>query len=940
MNTNLQTQLRTIKRRWWFLGITAGLFWTLIATVLFLLLGGWLDLLWELPPYGRVACLVAAGLLAMTVFVAAIVRVGQRGKIPALARRVDQSMGFGGAVLTGCELEQASAKFSNRSSSALAHIAVEHAAKLLTTAIPAELHKKAVPAEPVKRSAKFLAALTGLVVVLAVMMPDMMRTQWNRFIHPYNDIPQFSNTTIEIENPEKSVVYGDPLDIRAAVLGDPVDSATLVLEGANGNVETLPMFPEQDSFWRASLAKVTENATYHVRAYRARSTKHNIDVITVPRIEEVRFHVNPPAYTHQPAYEGPLLREGLSGLPGTKVEIHAKSNRPLSRGEMIVSMRSNHNETTNVPLLPSTAEEAEVFGGFEITGNGKFELRLFDVSEQESRDSFAGGITLLRDERPTIRITQPSARSLATSSVVLPVSMFAEDDYGIAKVQLFRSLNDSRFLPVDVLVNTEQAAAGQSHFNGQVELPLPLYGLNPGDTIKLFARVEDNEPAQPDGFGPKGAESSVVYVEIISQEQFEQLARAQNGMELMRARYQEALRRLEAANEELKELKEKLKQTDPSGPASQETRQELKKLAERMRKETDAIRKLAEHPLPYELDKQLTGELDKAANLTQETAEELEKMLDGDAPPSNEKIQEKLDELGEKLSSGKKSFDESTMPPLEILAAVLPLKRDENRFVMLVKQQKDLVERLDSLKQLDITNDPGIKARMRELEDEQRQIHADLDTLLKDIEEHANALSEREELENLREEALKFAEAVRAGGAEPAMSEAQAALAEYSGSRGHAKAKEAAEILEQFLSQCCNGMGQCASNALGFRPSLGDCMGSTLEQLMRDMNFNLGSFGMGGMGGAGDGFGAQRGGPNVGVYGMLPGQAAFADSQGGGQGGASMYGTDGSGPGAEFDPGEGYEITAEGTVSGTGEGTVPLRYRQAVGRYLQRILEN
>ncbi len=107
-----------------------------------------------------------------------------------------------------------------------------------------------------------------------------------------------------------------------------------------------------------------------------------------------------------------------------------------------------------------------------------------------------------------MRIVQPPPTSLATPDVTLPVNLLAEDDYGIARVQLFRSLNDSRALPVELPV--PQPAV--TRFDGGQHLPLSAYGLLPGDVIKLFARVEDTDPA-----GTKGSESTVVTVRIISQ---------------------------------------------------------------------------------------------------------------------------------------------------------------------------------------------------------------------------------------------------------------------------------------------------------------------------------------------------------------------------------------------------------------------------------------
>ena len=62
--------------------------------------------------------------------------------------------------------------------------------------------------------------------------------------------------------------------------------------------------------------------------------------------------------------------------------------------------------------------------------------------------------------------------------------------------------------------------------------------------IKLFGRVEDNDPA-----GAKGAESSVVTVRIVSQEEFERMVRTRQGIEAMLSKYYAAQRRMEAAGQ-------------------------------------------------------------------------------------------------------------------------------------------------------------------------------------------------------------------------------------------------------------------------------------------------------------------------------------------------------------------------------------------------------
>ena len=64
---------------------------------------------------------------------------------------------------------------------------------------------------------------------------------------------------------------------------------------------------------------------------RARSKRHAIDVITVPKLSGVR--VTPPDYTRRPPYVGPLLA-GRAHRPAGRVEDWATSNRPLASGTL------------------------------------------------------------------------------------------------------------------------------------------------------------------------------------------------------------------------------------------------------------------------------------------------------------------------------------------------------------------------------------------------------------------------------------------------------------------------------------------------------------------------------------------------------------------------------------------------------------------------------
>jgi hypothetical protein len=620
----------------------------------------------------------------------------------------------------------------------------------------------------------------------------------------------------------------------------------------------------------------------------------------------------------------------VAGLPGTEVRIWAQSNRPLSGGTIAVT---GGGQPVRRSMTPTAADRHQVVGRFQVTCDGKFSLGVIDVDGQQSQESFGGSVTLLADTRPFIRLMQPRQRSLATPNVALPVVLSAEDDYGISRVQLYRCLNDSRPLPADFRL----AERPPRRVLEQAYLPLAQYGLQPGDVIKLFGRVEDNDPA-----GAKGAESSVATVEIISQEEFERLLRLRKGLEVLMSKFRQAQRRMEGLAEEIEGLRKQLEDLPPKDPLAQDLRRRLQRLVQRLRRESERIRKLTENKLPYDVDQHLAPQLETLARVHEELAEQLEKLL-AQSDLDNEALARQLEKLAARLAGGREEFDQGAMVPLEHLESVFPLIADEARFVMLVLRQMDLAERLAALKGRNGEDNPALKARMRDLEQEQGEIREELAALLDDIESHVERLPDEFEFDQLRQTALKFVDGVRASGALEAMSEAETALAEFSGTRAHEKAQEAAEILQKFLKVCQGGggMGGAGGVCLGFQPSLAACLGDTLGQLLAEMGFGRGMGGLGtGSGGMG-GYSSRRGG--FGLYGGLPGMAGpMGGDYGIGSGPEQQFP---AGPAREFrdltrpDEDTWLDSSDAAGAAGIGEADVPLRYRRRIGQYFRRIVE-
>lgn len=930
----LSASLRRLRRRILLLAAVTGAGLGAASCIALLAAAAWLDLAIELAPWLRItasALALAAGAVLVIVMLATTLRATARRR---LARRLDVAAAAAGQIVTGFDLaSQYATPDSPPLTASLARMATDRAAEIAAGISPAV----AAPSRSARRSWAALSGCAAATLLVGLAAPRLARTEWLRFSDPYGDHPPFSRTELVVKPGSTSVLYGAGLDVLVSAAGPQPEQVDLVLVG-EGSEETLPMFPDAGGAWKAQLSEIIAPCRYYARARRTRSHQYEIGVITVPRLETVRWRISPPAYTGDAAYEGPTPAGGLAGLQGAQVQVWAASNRPLSGGVLAIEEGENRRE---VELRPLAKGSNEATGTFEIQAAGKFSLTVADVAEQKSQEPFSGTIALLADQRPLVRLMEPAEQSLATPTATLPVVAAAEDDYGVSRLQLFRSLNDSRALAMDLDVtpvrrspDSDMARAPRRLQQG-ASLPLSTYGLEPGDVIKLYARVEDNDPT-----GAKGTESSVVTVQIISAEDYSRMVRAREGMDVFLSKYHEAQRRMESLAEEMDGLRKKLKEQAADSPAGEELKRQIEELAKKLDEEAAAIRDSAQELLPYDLDKALSPELERLARQIEASAEDLRSAA-GAPGAKAEDLEHEMQALIERLQQEKQEFQQNVGEPLELLAEIYPLLEDQQRFVELYHRQRDLAERLASLENRDGDDDPALKARMRDLEDEQRALRDQLQRLLDDIEDHAARIPEEPEYQKLIDSAREFALAVRSSEAVGEMQRAETGLAEFSGGRGHEGAKQAADILEKFINRC-QGMGQqgqMACEGLKFAPNEGlpgDCMSNTLEQLLADAGFKQG---VGGGMGSGGGYSARRSTlNNVGLYGNLPARGNPTQSRRG-RGRLAQSGAGAAGATAEMLPGENADLPGEVRASGAAGAFVPIRYRSRVEQYFQRIAE-
>lgn len=943
--------LRPFWRRSVSLSAVVILCWTLVGFLFTLLIAMWFDLVWAMPSSVRWWIGRGGVVLAAAFALVRMIRLIMETDNDRLARRIDETQSTGGEILTGWQLSSRPVRPTGSMSDGLAAMAAERAGRLIASFSPAAVF----PTSMLRNAARGLLGILVVSALLAAVMPAVASTQLRRFWNPAADVPPYTGLRIVLELETDSVLYGQDVMVTATASSEATERMQLVTVTDEGIENVLPMLPTRGAGsssdgeqWQTMLTRVTEPLQLHARSGSSRSRFHQLDVQLTPQILPPTVRITPPPYTGMGTYEGSIPEDGLSGLAGTVVEWQVTSNRPLSEGRLLLRYRDDSSEQIllehagdkhSVSANAESAEAIPVTGTMRLSKPGQFALSVVDIDGIESEQSIEGTITILQDQRPVVRITSPRQTSLATPDIQLPVTIAAEDDYGMTQLALYRSLNGSPSRKLDFEID------GSPRQNVELTLPLDRYGLQDGDEIQLFARAEDNDPS-----GAKGAESPVTTVRIISVQAFQEMMLQRQGAESLQAKYQAAQRHFEKLAESLREIQQAADEV-AANPDSQEAADALRDKLQAARQAADeasrALEQLSEQAMPIDVDQQLAERLSEQAKQAAEIARELESMNGPESerqPPLTEQQRARLDELSQEVAENRQQLQDQAIDPMRTMQKVLPLLADQQRFVRLTQQQRDLAQRLNTLRANAVPDDAGLQRRIAELETEQQRWRESLDQLLDDIQTHADDLGDDPELEKLKQTAEQFVADVRASDAMSQMGSAQQHLLDSDLEQARDAAAAAAETLESFLSQC-EGMGNqaCENCEAAFQPGLGGPqLGNSLQQMLNMMGFKPGSTGVGqGMGfgvGAGGGFAQRFPGPqNVGMYGSLP---TPASSPAQGQGDAASGGVSATHSGTALGSGNAEpQSTTPAAAGGQADQAVPRQYRSQVAEYFRRLTE-
>lgn len=604
----------------------------------FLLLAFVIDLIWHLPPAGRLGLVLALIGLAVAVTVTSwYVAFVRRHRLERIARFLENRAPTLGSQLINLLQLRSQAKDPTLPplTRDLARQAVENYAGQLHDA---PLERLARTGALPRHAWHALLAVLAFAALLA-MFHRVSAVQLARFFDPYGDHPPYSFTRLEIVDPGPNgtnVLYGQSVVVRVRTAGHqprelfltshPPDQPELAV--------TVPMFDKGRTGFDQRLENIrTELVAYaHTKNQASRSKQSRISVILTPQIEASLVRIAPPPYTGIAPKESPFLFQSVQALAGSEVRFRLRSNRPLRGGQLTVSMI----DQPDLPITLTNLSESEVAGSFIAAHSARLHFTVTDVTGILSTGDHQGSLTVTYDLPPSIRVAEPDRDTFVAMDFKLQARFEAQDDYGLSRVRIHRGINGE--FP-DPFVTTYDSVVRQS--TETLDLDLPALGVQPGDIVSLFAEAADTAPS------PQLALSQTVRLRVISVEEYNDFLRQQTDLADTEAKYFSLMDDLQRLVEEQKQLaetaqklQEQLAQADPSQrDALQRSFNALLARQSELNQKLEQHARRLEHfvrdqPL-YDVEKDLQEELNELAQQIRDSTAANQAATQAPTPDSN-----------------------------------------------------------------------------------------------------------------------------------------------------------------------------------------------------------------------------------------------------------------------------------------------------------------
>jgi hypothetical protein len=545
-------------------------------------------------------------------------------------------------------------------------------------------------------------ALIVLTVLFGCLLPDRFQSA-GKGLAQLTPPRTIHKTALEIRPGSLSMVRGRSLTVESV---HPEPGAEHRLFCRSGKVWR--EYPMPDA--RKVFPHVDDTFDYYVKTPWAVSDTFRVTVFDEPAVKRITLRYEYPAYTGLK----PTLEENSSGdikaLSNTRITIRFEANNPVDSAKAVFESGG----VSNFARLGRTSGETS----FVVTRNDRYRIRLVDLLGNES-PPVQKSIEVTPDMPPEVRIDYPGRDTVLTQNMLLPLTLAAQDDFGLRDLALHYQVNDEPEKTLPVLERIPSAV-----FETDWVFDLRAFSLIPGDRVTYWAEVTDNSPqgqkATSRRYVARFPSIEEIYKEIEEQEQ---------------DKHEELSENLEKSKDLNKDFEEKRREMMKKDQYDWQDKKDLEKLLERQDKLSDQVQKLTDD---YQ---NLIDKVKQNEALSQETLQKMEKIRELMQEISSEDLQQAMDKL-------RQSMDR--MDPDVMKKAMENMKFSMDDYMKKLDRTIDLLEQIKKEQSLQKTLEIGSEMqRMQEqlykktesskdtqsLANEQRKIADKLDAMRQQLDQ-------------------------------------------------------------------------------------------------------------------------------------------------------------------------------------------------------------
>ena len=286
--------------------------------------------------------------------------------------------------------------------------------------------------------------------------------------------------------------------ISANLRGFQSERVELLVRPADSTAWThLPMTADSNGVFAFRLFDIGSKTQYSVEANGIRSNTYTLDVSNLPFVKQIDLQYRYPAYTQLPPNDVDSTGD-IAALKGTMVRVRVAPTVPTTGGRIVVEGGDT------LKLVPT--EDGKLMAMLRVNQPGFYKVELQGPDGRMVTGSLNYTIDVLPDRPPTVQFTKPGRDSKVLSVDEVYTEVRAQDDYGVAKVDLHFSVNGGP----DQAMSLHDGTKAIKDISAGYTFMLEGLKLEPGDVVSYYAHATDNNAVT----GAQGASTDIYFLQV------------------------------------------------------------------------------------------------------------------------------------------------------------------------------------------------------------------------------------------------------------------------------------------------------------------------------------------------------------------------------------------------------------------------------------------